>query len=238
MTLKRPVGPGGRVRRVGTQSTVDHVEQEIRRAFVEGVLRPGEEFSMAELSDQLEVSHVPLREALRRLEAQGVVILRPGRSAVVSPLHVDDVRDVYRLWILICSDVVARAQYTDEVLDAIEAALDAFTSLPQESQEAFDRHYEFHRLLLLPGASAWDLRLLDILWLVIERAVRIAYRAVFDLAGGEDPRRFSYEEHRPLLDAARARDVEQLQRELRSHHENHMRHVIDALSRPAGDDNR
>jgi DNA-binding GntR family transcriptional regulator len=221
-----------RVRAIGTQSTVDHVDSEIRRAFLAGVLRPGEEFSMAELSAQLQVSHVPVREALRRLEAQGLVILRPGRSAVIAPLDAEGVEDVYRLWILLSNEVIVRAciRYTEADIEAIEAALDAFTALPQDSDEAFDAHYRFHRLLLAPGASTWDLRLLDILWPVIERAARLAYRTIIGQSdGGEDPRKRAHAEHRPLVTAARARDVTRLQRELRAHHEGHMRLVVACL---------
>jgi DNA-binding GntR family transcriptional regulator len=225
------IAPNDRVRPIGPSSTVDRVDRELRHAFVTGVLRPGEEFSMAELSSQLQVSHVPVREALRRFEAQGLVTLRPSRSAIVAPLDAEEVEDVYRLWILLCSDVLARAcvRYTEEDFEALETALDAFTALPQDSEEAFDLHQEFHLRLLRPGASTWDLRLLDILWLVIERAVRLAYHAIIDLADGGDPGARAYKEHRALLDAARARDIARLQRELRNHHESHMKHVLAVL---------
>lgn len=186
---------------------------------------------MAELSEQLQVSHVPVREALRRWEALGLVILRPGRSALVTPIEVDEVEDVYRLWLLLCNDVLARAcvHYTEQDFADIEASLDAFTALEQDSEAAFDGHQDFHARLLAPGASAWDRRLLDILWLVMERAVRVAYRGMAELAAPQDPRTRAYAEHRPLLDAARTRDAARLQRELRSHHESHMRLVIEAL---------
>jgi len=219
------------VRPVGAQSTVDQVASEIRRAFLAGALAPGQAFSMAELSEQLAVSHIPVREALRRFEAQGLVTLRPSRSAVVAPIDADDVEDVYRLWILVCTDAAARAcvHYRDGDFARIEATLDAFTALPQDSDEAFEGHHEFHLELLRPGLTDWDLRVLDMLWLVIERAVRLAFRAIVDLDGGEDPGRRAYAEHKPLLDAARGRDVARLQRELRHHHESHMTLVIAAL---------
>lgn len=194
---------------------------------------------MAELSSRLQVSHIPVREALRRLEAQGLVTLRPGRSAVVAPISVDEIDDVYRLWILLCNDAVARAcsRYTEADLEELEALLDEFTSLPQDSEAAFNGHHQFHLKLVEPGASSWDLRLLEILWVVIERAVRLAYTKIIELAPG-DPGARNYKEHRPLLDAACARDVRTLQRELRSHHKSHRQLVVDALEAlqaPAGD---
>jgi DNA-binding GntR family transcriptional regulator len=229
--------PTRSVRPIGQRSTVEQVTIEIRRALLDGTLVPGEEFSMAELSTQLNVSHIPVREALRRLEAQGLVTLRPGRLAVVPPLDADEIEDVYRLWILLSNEAAARAcvRYTDEDIERIEAALLLFTGVPQESEEAFAGHREFHLQLLKPGASVWDLRLLDILWHVIERAVRVAYQGIVDLAGPQDPGAQAYEEHRPLLDAARTRDPARLQRALRNHHESHMQLVVAALEATDGE---
>lgn len=229
-----------RFQAIGVQSAVDRVDFEIRRAFVAGVLEPGEELSMAELSAQLEVSHVPVREAMRRLEAQGLVIFRRGRSAVIAPLHTDEIEDVYGLWIMLSNRAAARscAAYTKADLEMAEEMLGVFTSLPQASEDAFDAHFKFHRLLLAPGASEWDLRLLDILWPVIERAARLAYRLSAARAGQhKDSQGSAYATHRPLLDAARAEDVDLLQRSLRAHHESHMSLVVDALRREHDNDN-
>ena len=89
---------------------------EIRRAVLSGVLPPGRKFSIAELSVQFGVSHIPVREALRRLEAQGLIVLRPGRSAMVSPLDRDELRAIFRLRQLLEPDLAARscAFLTDE----------------------------------------------------------------------------------------------------------------------------
>jgi DNA-binding GntR family transcriptional regulator len=225
------------VRPVGGRSTVDDVATEIRRAYVSGALAPGEDFSMSDLSSQLDVSHIPVREALRRLEAQGLVTLRPARRGFVAPLTAKEIEEVYRLWTLICNDAVVRAcvRYTHEDIDLVEAALDAFTSLPQDTEEAFEGHHMFHLQLLAPGLSNWDARLLEILWLPIERGVRMAFQSVAGPNRRKDPQKQSYDEHKPLLDAARARNVDRLQRELRAHHEDHMQLVMDALAVPSTD---
>ena len=64
----------GAVRSVADQnrSAVDLVTAEIRRAVLTGALPPGEQFSIRELARQLGVSHIPIREALRRLEGPGL----------------------------------------------------------------------------------------------------------------------------------------------------------------------
>lgn len=221
------------VRSVGTRSTVDDVANEIRRAYLTGSLVPGQRFAVTDLSAQLDVSHIPVREALRRLEAQGLVDLQPGRKAVVAALTPEEIEDVYRLWILVCNDAAARAcvRYTDTDLSQIEAALDAFTSLPQDSEEAFEGHHRFHLELLEPGLTGWDKRLLDILWMPIERGVRLAFRSVVGPDGRANPQKQAHKEHLPLLQAARKRDVGRLQRELRAHHESHMELVMGALAK-------
>ena len=78
-------------------SAVDRVTAEVRRLVLNGSMAPGSSFSIADLSDRLRVSAIPVREALRRLDAQGLILLRPGRSAIVNPLDVDELRGIYRL---------------------------------------------------------------------------------------------------------------------------------------------
>src|ERR1700749_5341551 len=93
----------------GRDSTVDRVTADVRRAVLSGALAPGRTFSTAELSAQLGVSHIPVREALRRLDAQGLVVLRPGRKAMISPLSRDELRSGFRLRQLIEPDLAARS---------------------------------------------------------------------------------------------------------------------------------
>ena len=78
----------GQVRSVAAanSSAVDLVTSEIRRAVLTGALPAGEQFSIRDLAAQLGVSHIPIREALRRLESQGLIVLRQARSASVAPL--------------------------------------------------------------------------------------------------------------------------------------------------------
>ena len=89
----------GQVRSVASSnsSAVDLVTAEIRRAVLTGTLAPGAQFSIRDLAEQLGVSHIPIREALRRLESQGLILLPQARSASVAPLSVADLDAIYRL---------------------------------------------------------------------------------------------------------------------------------------------
>ena len=71
----------------------DDVYRRLRDAIVDGTVAPGEQLKDLELAAWLGVSRTPVREALLRLAQSGLVLAHPGRSTVVSPLDVREVRD-------------------------------------------------------------------------------------------------------------------------------------------------
>jgi DNA-binding GntR family transcriptional regulator len=71
----------------------DDVYRRLRDAIVDGTFAPGEQLRDLELAAWLGVSRTPVREALLRLAQSGLVAAQPGRSTVVSPLDVREVRD-------------------------------------------------------------------------------------------------------------------------------------------------
>ena len=85
------------VRPIQSRSVVEQVMTELRRSILSGALEPGREFSLRELAEMLHVSIIPVREALRGLESEGLVVTRPGRSALVAPLDLDELQGIYRL---------------------------------------------------------------------------------------------------------------------------------------------
>ena len=73
------------LRRVEDRSVTDQVTAELRRAIISGSMEPGQEFSLREAAGHLGVSFIPVREALRTLEKEGLILTRPGRSATAAP---------------------------------------------------------------------------------------------------------------------------------------------------------
>jgi DNA-binding GntR family transcriptional regulator len=71
----------------------DDVYRRLRDAIVDGTFRPGEQLKDGELADWLGVSRTPIREALLRLGASGLVVAIPGRSTTVTAIDADAVRD-------------------------------------------------------------------------------------------------------------------------------------------------
>lgn len=196
-------------------SAVDLVLHEIRRLILTGELPPGEPFVVQRLTDQLGVSHVPVREAMRQLQEQGLLILNPSRSAVVAPLDPEDLRAVYRLRLMVEPELAALSTpgRPETDLDRIEELLT--TTFRQPATEAqWELHREIHLLLIRPAATEWDLRVLSGLWDASERFTRLS---LDPLAATREELAHREEGHRELLDAARSRDPERVRAVLRAH---------------------
>ncbi|HLH66980.1 MAG TPA: GntR family transcriptional regulator [Solirubrobacteraceae bacterium] len=209
-----------------SQSLVDRVSHAVRRAILEGRLRPGEALSISDLARDLGVSLSPVREALQRLSGQGLVLLRPARTAIVAPLELSDLQELYRLRRLIEVDAAARAapMLGDEQLSRLERELHAMSDRAVDSEEFWNHHNGFHRTLLEPVLTARTERLITELWQAVERYLRIVYietDALFE--------RTPHERHSPLLDAARTRDPDAVASALTAHLESNEREVVKSL---------
>jgi DNA-binding GntR family transcriptional regulator len=221
--------PGPALRPVPQESIVDRVTAEIRRCILTGILPPGQPFSITSLADQLEVSHIPIREALRRLESQGLLQLRAGRSAIVAPIDPEELQAVYRLRYLLEPDLAGRSAkvFTDDDRSLLRASLQAYRDDVHSPELALTRHAEFHLALLSPAASEWDLRILHMLWQVSERYVRLVFsNELLDEAQGAQLVRA----HEPLLEVAQTGTPDQLRRVVKAHLHGNEHHMLEAIS--------
>lgn len=78
-------------------TTHEAVLAELRQMLVSGRLRPGDQIRQEALATELDVSRVPIREALKTLESEGQITYRPRRGYFVTELSLDDVRELHRL---------------------------------------------------------------------------------------------------------------------------------------------
>jgi len=70
---------------------------QIRKSILDGTLEPGARIAQHALASEFGVSHVPLREAIQRLEAEGFLAVHPRRGAFVMPLSVEDASEIFEL---------------------------------------------------------------------------------------------------------------------------------------------
>lgn len=197
--------PRGALQPITSRSVVEQATDELRRAILAGDLAPGAEYSLRELAGMLDISFIPIREALRSLESEGLVIMRPGRSAIVTPLDLDDLRGIYRLRRALEPEIARRScgLLTDEELDLLESRAVDFGAREQGMADIYHDHHAFHLALLAPAATAWDIRVLTTLWRAAERYIRIGF-------GRLDPDPTEHERrgkaHTDLVAAFRTRD--------------------------------
>lgn len=220
------------VRPIESTSLAERVTTELRRSILSGDLAPGQKFSLREVSGMLDVSFIPVREALRQLETEGLVVTRPGRSAFVAPLDLDDLQAIYRLRRHIEPDIASRSclLLSDAELDRLESQAAEFGDEHLSMDAMYESHLSFHLALFAPAASAWDVRILTTLWRAGERYVRIGFGRL-DPDPKEHERR--EEAHESLVDAFRTRDPERAAAAIREHLDRNETIALGALNEVA-----
>jgi DNA-binding GntR family transcriptional regulator len=220
-----------RVRPIESRSVADQVMLELRRSILCGALAPGREFSLRELAEMLQVSIIPVREALRSLETQGLVQMRPGRSAAVAPLDLGELQSIYRLRRRLEPEIGQRScgLISDRELDRLDKQAVEFGAEQLTMNEIYEAHHEFHLALLAPAATSWDLRILSTLWRACERYIRIGWGKL-DPDPNEHHRREAH--HRELVAAFRQRDPEIAARAVHQHLSRNEQTALLALDGP------
>ena len=216
-------------------SAVDLVTAEIRRSILSGALPPGQSFAVTDLTSQLGVSHIPVREALQRLEAQGLVMLSPARRPTVAPLTLEDVEAIYQLRLRLEAPLagrmtelrgtqVAGAQWAAELRRLLGLAFNPDI----HPDDQWDAHYSFHKMLVEPAATAWELRFLQQLWDAADRYTRL----VFDPQGISDAEREQRAAaHHDLLRLVLSGTATEAEAELHRHFSNNLRMICELLHR-------
>jgi DNA-binding GntR family transcriptional regulator len=224
----------GFVRSLDVVSVVDLVTVEIRRSILSGDLEPGQEFSLRKIAEQLGVSLIPVREALRGLESQGLVLTRRAKSALVAPLEPQEFRDLYRLRRTIEPEIAGRASalLTPADFERLDTLQKAHASA-DDADERHEAHHALHVEMLRPATTPWDERVLDMLWHASERYVRYAFDRL--VAHPSEPARRG-RAHADLLDAVRTGDPKTASEALAQHLVHTETVVLAALEKLASGD--
>jgi DNA-binding GntR family transcriptional regulator len=185
------------------RTLAEHAFETLRDAILQGDLRAGQRLSIDELAVALDMSKMPIRDALRRLEAIGLVKTRPYRGTHVSETSVEDLHDAYRARLVVEPLALrcAAERFTAEDAAAGRRWLDELNRLPESaSRELWAAHKGFHFSLYEASGSTWLPRVIQPLWEASERyrfATRIEPRSVRSKA-----------EHERILQACIDRDPE------------------------------
>lgn len=183
------------------RTATEFVEVGLRQAILTGRLAPGTPLRQEELAALFGVSRMPVREALRQLEAQALVEFEPHKGAVVTEISAEDAADNYAIRRAL--EPAALALSIPNLTEAdFERAAELIADLDQEADQARlgDLNRRFH--LCLYGAA----RRPKLVALVAAHLATADRYLRFHLAAkGRD--QLAQDEHRALLAAARARDT-------------------------------
>jgi DNA-binding GntR family transcriptional regulator len=180
----------------------------VRDRILSGKVAPNSPIRQDALANELGISKIPLREALTRLEQEGLVHSHTNRGFFVRDLSASEAEEVYALRLKLEPDAVALAaeRATPEQHQAARdtlATLYEVTDAGGEGVGAFNR--AFHLALLRPSGQLITINILERLHVLSERYVRKHLEPL-----GRDER--ANEEHRETLDAWLARDLDALRK--------------------------
>jgi DNA-binding GntR family transcriptional regulator len=186
----------------------------LHEAIVTGTLQPGERLPIEDLAETFDMSPMPIREALRRLDSVGLVENVPHRGARVTELSAEDLQDVYegRLALEPLAVRHAAERFDDHDRETAQDALTRHIAAVERDdlKEIWRTHTDFHFALYCAGGSRWLVRLITPLWESSER-YRFASRPIQRTVAARQ------EEHERILAACAANDPTLAVHELRCH---------------------
>ncbi|WP_319519168.1 GntR family transcriptional regulator [uncultured Martelella sp.] len=184
-----------------SEPVATRISRELAGRIISGEIAAGTRLRQDQIAETFKASHVPVREAFRRLEAQGLVESEPRRGVRVAAFSLDDLREV------------AQMRSVLEVLALRNAAPHLTTSILDEAEEATragdhardvqvweEANRRFHRLILTPCSMPRLLRTIDDLHAASARFLFSGWRAEWETPTDRD--------HRAILSALRAGHID------------------------------
>jgi DNA-binding GntR family transcriptional regulator len=215
----------------GSQNLHEATFQTLKSLLVEGKIVPGSKLNERELAERLNVSRTPIREAIRRLAADGLVELIANRGAIAVQLSIDDVIHTF--------DVIAELEgYSGELAakNISDSTLSELEALQYEMMASYARrdlssyyklNLQIHRLI---NQAADNPVLASLFSQVNSRIEALRFRSNQDGVKWEK----AVEEHQEMLDALKARDSARMRKVMMTHVTNKRDVVVQLLKSESG----
>lgn len=199
--------------------TTDSVTEQLRALILNGTLGIGVQLKQEVLAKRFGVSRIPVREALKRLEAEGLVTHAPHQGSVVASRSINELLEILDMRVGLESRalVLAIPNMTETLFDEARSIMTRYdaSDIPREWAEL---NLEFHLCLYRPCERPRLLKTIE----GLVRGTDVHLRAHQSSTAG---RKSPQSEHRELLDACIARDVKRA-RDLLEAHIEHTQHVL------------
>jgi DNA-binding GntR family transcriptional regulator len=200
------------------------VHEQLRQAILRGDVPPGPATSQLVLARELGVGRTPLREALRMLQSEGLVISEPNRRVRIAELSIADAEELYAIRIPL-EAVAARITVptlTDRDIAELEGLMAQMDHLMASGTPIIELHHQFHARFVMAAGP----RIVAQIAQLFDHAER--YRRAFG-AAMPDHWKARRAEHRAILDAAKAGDAERTAMAIAAHYLHTAKIVATAL---------
>ncbi len=202
------------------------VFEALRELIINGQIKAGERLMEVQLAEEMGVSRTPVREAIRKLELEGLVVMIPRKGAYVSDLSTKDVADVFEIRAALeaLAAGLACERITEEELEELERLLLQVAKCvkAENLEELVEADTQFHDVVYRASRNK---RLVQIISNLREKIQR--FRAISMGTAGR--MRETLEEHRQMVAAITERNVELARRVAREHIENSENKVMEAI---------
>jgi DNA-binding GntR family transcriptional regulator len=189
--------------RIDRTSFADRSYETIRQSILQGRYEPGAQLVEARLAAELDVSRGPVREALKRLRDEGLVVDSLHRGTYVRVFTVDDIVDLYNVRLGLESVAIRLAARHDRETAALRKAIEAMAAAGRSDDLAAVATYElaFHEALAEMSGNEYIVSLFKSI------AAQVRMAMALDNAAYSDPVEVA-REHEPLVEAIEAGDEE------------------------------
>lgn len=209
------------------QTLRENVAKVIREKILNKELKPGMRIIEQNLSDELEVSRGPIREALRQLEQEGVVEYTRNVGCSVKEITIKDLYEIYllRSTYEILAVKLCGGQFEQEDIERMEEVLEHMKEL-KNYEEVVMCDNVLHSIFVEKG----DFQRIKKVWSDPDYGSIVScYITGFDEQKTVERQ---YEFHKKLVEACKTRDVEIICEELRNHYMNSVRYFMEAEGLP------
>jgi DNA-binding GntR family transcriptional regulator len=202
---------------VGRVTVQDAVYVKLREALLLGRFDPGQVLTIASLSQSFDTSHMPVREALRRLAAENALEVARNGSARVPPVSISRLDDLCRARASIeglATELAAQLVSAEEI-DGLEDVVEAHELCAQNGEvfEMLSLNREFHYRIYQASRSEVLIQLIDTLWLRYGPYMRMLSAYVAPRMATEDFHSYTVH-HRRIVSAIRQRDAGRAREEM------------------------
>ncbi len=203
------------------------VFENVRQAIVKGVFAPGERLMEIQMADELGVSRTPVREAIRKLELEGFVVMIPRRGTYVANLSIKDINDVYEIRTsldVLAAGLAAERIEPEEIAELNRLLLEISNASKHNDMEAIVKlDTDFHDVLYKASRNERLRNIINNLREQITGIRGVSMRYPGRMAD-------TIEEHRALVDSIASRDSEKAQAAARIHLENAEHTLLTAMA--------